>query len=163
MTTPNSPMTAYSVCRLVMTAPDATIITFENVRISKEACACRSRMNATSRFSVLTRHEGRSEQRSRYSHQQETRPKTHNDVEKQESVRDAPREFPMPIQNKTKQQISPRATQRRLQVSQRKPTYLCKYHSWSLHCVIIRHASSRKVTMMRKRPMEGKWGFKGWE
>jgi len=40
-------------------------------------------------------------------------------------------------------------------------TYLCKYQSWSPHCVTILSESSRKVTMMRKRPIAGRWGLRG--
>lgn len=36
------------------------------------------------------------------------------------------------------------------------------YEIWSGHWVVIRKASSRKVTTIRKRPIAGMYGFKGW-
>lgn len=38
----------------------------------------------------------------------------------------------------------------------REDTHLPRYQIWSLHCVTMRRASSRKVTTIRKRPMAGR-------
>jgi len=73
---------------------------------------------------------------------------TYKDVDREKEMRDSLREMPMP---KPRESYSVGLLETR-----RKDAYFCKYHSWSPHCVMIRSESSRKVTMIRKRPIAGR-------
>lgn len=79
--------------------------------------------------------------------------RTYKDVDHQKEMRDSLREMPMPKRRES--------YLTRLLETRRKDAYFCRYQSWSPHCVMILSESSRKVTMIRKRPIAGRWGLRG--
>jgi hypothetical protein len=79
--------------------------------------------------------------------------RTYKDIDHEKEMRDSFREMPMP---KRRESYSAGLLETR-----RKHAYFCKYQSWSPHCVMILSESSRKVTIIRKRPIAGRWGLRG--